>query len=74
MKGKHDGQPDLMSGFRMWKVLRAGDGLYRQVTGMLVLGGEPSRPEVYWNCRPGYMVELAGGDGLATSRSELLGF
>lgn len=38
------------------------------------LGGEPSRPEVYWNCRPGYMVELAGGDGLATSRSELLGF
>ena len=37
--GKHGGQPDPMSGFRAWKGLRAGDGLYRQVTGMLVLGG-----------------------------------
>ena len=73
MKGKHDGQPDLMSGFRMRKVLRAGDGLYRQVTGMLVLGGI-SVPEAYWNYRPGYMIEPAGGDGLATSESELLGF
>ena len=39
MKGKHDGQPDPMSGLRAWKGLRAGDGLYRQVTGMLVSGG-----------------------------------
>ena len=53
--------------------MRAGDGLYRQVTGMLVLGGI-SVPEAYWNYRPGYMVEPAGGDGLATSESELLGF
>ena len=37
-------------------------------------GGEPSGPEVCWTYRPGYMVEPAGGDGLATSRSELLGF
>ena len=37
-------------------------------------GGEPSGPEVCWNYRPGYMVEPAGGDGLATSKSELLGF
>ena len=35
--GKHGGQPELMSGFRAWKDLRAGDGLYRQVTGVLVL-------------------------------------
>ena len=39
MKGKHDGQLELMSGFRAWKILRAGDELYRQVTGMLVLEG-----------------------------------
>lgn len=37
-------------------------------------GGEPSRPEVRWTYRPGYMVELAGGDGLATSKGELLDF
>ena len=39
--GKHGGQPDPMSGFRAWKGLRAGDGLYRQVTGVLVLGSDP---------------------------------
>ena len=38
------------------------------------LGGEPFRPEVHWTFGPDYMVELAGGDGLATSESELLGF
>ena len=38
------------------------------------LGGKPLRPEVRWTYGPGYMVEPAGGDGLATSRSELLGF
>ena len=53
--------------------MRAGDGLYRQVTGMLVLGGI-SVPEAHWNYRPGDMVEPAGGDGLATSKSEPLGF
>ena len=37
MKGKHDGQLDLMSGLRAWKAFRAGDGLCRQVTGVLVL-------------------------------------
>ena len=36
------------------------------------LGGEPSRPEVYRNYGPSDMVELAGGDGLATSKSEPL--
>ena len=40
MKGKQEGQPELMSGSRAGKVLRAGDGLYRQVTGALVLGGD----------------------------------
>ena len=73
MKGKHDGQPELMSGLWAWKCLRAGDGLYRQVTGVLVLGGI-SVPEVRWNYGPGDMVEPAGGDGLATSKSEPLGF
>ena len=38
--GKHDGHPELMSGFRAWKGLRAGDGLYRQVTGVLGLGSD----------------------------------
>lgn len=42
--GKHGGQPELMSGFRAWKDLRAGDGLYRQVTGALVLGGDLRGP------------------------------
>ena len=40
MKGKHDGQLELMSGCRAWKVFRAGEGLYRQVTDMLVLEGD----------------------------------
>ena len=53
--------------------MRAGDGLYRQVTGVLVLGGI-SVPEVHRNYGPGYLIEPAGGDGLATSESELLGF
>ena len=38
--GKHDGQPELMSGLCAWKAFRAGDGLYRQVTGALVLEGD----------------------------------
>ena len=38
------------------------------------LGGEPLRPEVRWTYGPDYMVEPAGGDGLATSRGEPLGF
>ena len=32
------------------------------------------KPEVHWTFGPGYMVELAGGDRLAMSRSDLLGF
>ena len=36
-------------------------------------GGRPLEPEVYRNYGPGDMVELAGGDGLATSKSEPLG-
>ena len=40
MKGKHDGQPELMSKFRAWKALRAGDGLCRQVTGVLAPGSD----------------------------------
>lgn len=35
-------------------------------------GGEPLEPEVYRNYGPSDMVELAGGDGLATSKSEPL--
>lgn len=30
-------------------------------------------PEARWNYGPGYLVELAGGEGLATSERELLG-
>ena len=35
-------------------------------------GGRPVEPEARWNYRPGDMVEPAGGDGLATSKSEPL--
>lgn len=38
------------------------------------LGGQPFGPEARWTFGPGYSVELAGGDRLATSRSDLLGF
>lgn len=38
------------------------------------VGGEPSVPEACWTYGPDYMVEPAGGDGLATSRGEPLGF
>ena len=37
-------------------------------------GGRPLEPEVSRNYGPGDMVEPAGGDGLATSESEPLGF
>ena len=36
-------------------------------------GEESLEPEVRWNYGPGYMVELAGGEGLAISERELLG-
>ena len=35
-------------------------------------GEESLDPEVRWNYGPGYLVELVGGDGLATSESEPL--
>ena len=61
--GKHGGQPDPMSGFRAWKGLRAGDGLYRQVTGALVSGGDLRCPRragfmdrVIWYSRPAGMA------------------
>lgn len=51
--GKHGSQPDPMSGFRAWKGLRAGDGLYRQVTGALVSGGDLRYPR-----RAGFMDRI----------------
>ena len=59
-----------MSGFRAWKGLRAGDGLCRQVTGVLVLGSDP------WSLRrAGFMdrvILLSRPAGMAFPRVRVI--